>query len=156
MNMLERVRQSLKSDHVPTMKIGDTVRVYVKIVEGERERVQAFEGILIARRGSLNTATFTVRKISHGVGVERIFPVHSPNIEKVEVKRHGRVRRAKLYYLREKKGKEAKVREREFRREEKSARQAQAAEEPDKFLEPRESTETEKTVASDVAEEKSE
>ncbi len=72
MNMLERVRQSLKSDHAPTMKIGDTVRVHVKIVEGERERVQAFEGILIARHGSLNTATFTVRKISHGVGVERI------------------------------------------------------------------------------------
>ncbi len=150
MNMLERVRQSLKSDHVPTMKIGDTVRVHVKIVEGERERVQAFEGILIARRGSLNTATFTVRKISHGVGVERIFPVHSPNIEKVEVLRHGRVRRAKLYYLRDKKGKEAKVREREFRREGKSVPQATASEEQE------EPTESEESVAPDAEEEKSE
>ncbi|HHZ82877.1 MAG TPA: 50S ribosomal protein L19 [Nitrospirales bacterium] len=150
MNMLERVRQSLKSDHAPTMKIGDTVRVHVKIVEGERERVQAFEGILIARHGSLNTATFTVRKISHGVGVERIFPVHSPNIEKVEVIRHGRVRRAKLYYLRDKKGKEAKVREREFRREGKSVRHAavsKAQEEP---------AESEESVAPDAEEEKSE
>ncbi len=150
MNMLERVRQSLKSDHVPTMKIGDTVRVHVKIVEGDRERVQAFEGILIARHGSLNTATFTVRKISHGVGVERIFPVHSPNIDKVEVIRHGRVRRAKLYYLRDKKGKEAKVKEREYRREEKPVRQAKASEEPEELTEP------EQSVASDVAEEKSE
>ena len=150
MNMLERVRQSLKSDHVPTMKIGDTVRVHVKIVEGDRERVQAFEGILIARHGSLNTATFTVRKISHGIGVERIFPVHSPNIDKVEVIRHGRVRRAKLYYLRDKKGKEAKVREREYRREEKPVHQAKASEEPEELTEPEES------VASDVAEEKSE
>ena len=127
MNMLDRVRQSLKSDHVPTMKIGDTVRVNVKIVEGERERIQAFEGILIARRGTLNTATFTVRKISHGVGVERIFPVHSPSIEKVEVIRHGRVRRAKLYYLRDKKGKAAKVREREYRRVDKPGSKAKAA-----------------------------
>ena len=150
MNMLERVRQSLKSDHVPTMKIGDTVRVHVKIVEGERERIQAFEGILIARHGRLNTATFTVRKISHGVGVERIFPVHSPNIDKVEVLRHGRVRRAKLYYLRDKKGKEAKVREREFRREEKPVRQAKAQ------VKPEEPTEPEESVASDVEEEKSE
>lgn len=150
MNMLERVRQSLKSDHVPTMKIGDTVRVHVKIVEGERERVQAFEGILIARHGSLNTATFTVRKISHGVGVERIFPVHSPNIDKVEVIRHGRVRRAKLYYLRDKKGKEAKVREREYRREEKPVRQAEASVEQEK------PTESEESVASDAKEEKSE
>ncbi|HIA13467.1 MAG TPA: 50S ribosomal protein L19 [Nitrospirales bacterium] len=150
MNMLERVRQSLKSDHAPTMKIGDTVRVHVKIVEGERERVQAFEGILIARRGSLNTATFTVRKISHGVGVERIFPVHSPNIEKVEVIRHGRVRRAKLYYLRDKKGKEAKVREREFRREGKSVRQAAASKAQE------EPAESEESVAPDAEEEKSE
>ena len=150
MNMLERVRQSLKSDHVPTMKIGDTVRVHVKIVEGERERIQAFEGILIARHGSLNTATFTVRKISHGVGVERIFPVHTPNIEKVEVLRHGRVRRAKLYYLRDKKGKEAKVREREFRREEKPVSKAKALVEQEKATEP------EKSVASDAEEDKSE
>ena len=150
MNMLERVRQSLMSDHVPTMKIGDTVRVHVKIVEGERERIQAFEGILIARHGSLNTATFTVRKISHGVGVERIFPVHTPNIEKVEVLRHGRVRRAKLYYLRDKKGKEAKVREREFRREEKPVSKAKALVEQEKATEP------EKSVASDAEEDKSE
>lgn len=150
MNMLERVRQSLMSDHVPTMKIGDTIRVHVKIVEGERERIQAFEGILIARHGSLNTATFTVRKISHGVGVERIFPVHSPSIEKIEVLRHGRVRRAKLYYLRDKKGKEAKVRERDFRRVEKPARQVAAPVEQEKPTEP------EEPVASDAKEEKSE
>ncbi len=153
MNMLERVRQSLMSDHVPTMKIGDTVRVHVKIVEGDRERVQVFEGILIARHGSLNTATFTVRKISHGVGVERIFPVHSPSIEKVEVIRHGRVRRAKLYYLRDKKGKEAKVRERDFRRMENSARQPEAPVQQEKSTE---SVEPEESVASDVKEEKSE
>ncbi|MBQ26798.1 MAG: 50S ribosomal protein L19 [Nitrospiraceae bacterium] len=149
MNMLERVRQSLKSDHVPTMKIGDTVRVHVKIVEGERKRVQVFEGILIAQRGSLNTETFTVRKISHGVGVERIFPVHSPNIEKVEVVRHGRVRRAKLYYLRDKKGKEAKVKEREFRREDKSLSQVKPS------VEQEEPTEPEETEALDSEEEKS-
>lgn len=147
--MLERVRQSLKSDHVPTMKIGDTVRVHVKIVEGERKRVQVFEGILIAQRGSLNTETFTVRKISHGVGVERIFPVHSPNIEKVEVVRHGRVRRAKLYYLRDKKGKEAKVKEREFRREDKSLSQVKPS------VEQEEPTEPEETEALDSEEEKS-
>ena len=150
MNMLERVRQSLKSDHVPTMKIGDTVRVHVKIVEGERERVQAFEGILIARRGTLNTATYTVRKISHGVGVERIFPVHSPNVEKVEVLRHGRVRRAKLYYLRDKKGKEAKVKEREFRREPKVALPPKASVKQEEPAAPEES------VAADPKEEKSE
>ena len=149
MNMLERVRQSLKSDHVPTMKIGDTVRVHVKIVEGERKRVQVFEGILIAQRGSLNTETFTVRKISHGVGVERIFPVHSPNIEKVEVVRHGRVRRAKLYYLRDKKGKEAKGKEREFRREDKSLSQVKPS------VEQEEPTEPEETEALDSEEEKS-
>ena len=136
MNMLERVRQSLASDHVPLMKIGDTVRVHAKIVEGERERIQTFEGIMIARRGRLNTATFTVRKISHGVGVERVFPVHSPNIEKVEVIRHGRVRRAKLYYLRYKRGKEAKVREREFRREGKSTVSAEQLESREAFREP--------------------
>ncbi len=148
--MFERVRQSLKSDNILTMKIGDTIRVHVKIVEGERERVQVFEGILIAQRGSLNTETFTVRKISHGVGVERIFPVHSPNIAKIEVVRHGRVRRAKLYYLRHKKGKEAKVKEREFRREEKLSIQTKKSAARD------EPAETEKTEAIDSEEEKSE
>jgi large subunit ribosomal protein L19 len=123
--------------------------VHVKIVEGERKRVQVFEGILIAQRGSLNTETFTVRKISHGVGVERIFPVHSPNIEKVEVVRHGRVRRAKLYYLRDKKGKEAKVKEREFRREDKSLSQVKPS------VEQEEPTEPEETEALDSEEEKS-
>ena len=90
------------------------MRVHVKVVEGEKERIQVYEGTVIARKGTLNTETFTVRKVSYGVGVERIFPVHSPIVSKVEVVRQGHVRRAKLYYLRRKKGKFAKVEEREF------------------------------------------
>jgi len=88
--------------------------VHVKVVEGEKERIQVFEGAVIARKGLLNTETFTVRKVSYGVGVERIFPLHSPIVTRVEVMRQGKVRRAKLYYLRGKKGKFAKVEDREF------------------------------------------
>lgn len=91
--------------------IGDTVRVHVKIREGERERIQNFEGTVIARKGSGVSATFTVRRVSYGVGVERVFPVNSPNVDKVEVIRNGRVRRSKLYYLRDRVGKSAKVKE---------------------------------------------
>jgi large subunit ribosomal protein L19 len=105
---------------VPTFEIGDTVRVHVKVVEGEKERIQVYEGTVIARKGSLNSETFTVRKLSYGVGVERIFPIHSPSVAKVDVVRQGRVRRAKLYYLRTKKGKFAKVEDREFTAEGKS------------------------------------
>lgn len=120
MNRLERVRQSLTKKSIPNFEIGDVVRVHVKVVEGDKERIQVYEGTVIARKGSLNTETFTVRKISYGVGVERIFPVHSPIVSKIDVVRHGRVRRAKLYYLRGKKGRFAKIEEREFSSENKS------------------------------------
>lgn len=114
MNRLERIQQSFMKKTIPDFEIGDTVRVHVKVVEGEKERIQVYEGVVIARKGSLNTETFTVRKVSYGVGVERIFPLHSPIVTRVDVIRQGRVRRAKLYYLRSKKGKFAKVEEREF------------------------------------------
>ena len=101
---------SLKSE-VPAIEIGDTVKVHVKIREGDKERIQVFEGTVIARKGSGISETFTVRRLSYGVGVERVFPLHSPNVAKVEVVRHGRVRRSKLYYLRDRVGKAAKVKE---------------------------------------------
>lgn len=100
----------LKAD-APVIKIGDTVKVHVKIREGERERIQIFEGTIIAKKGSGVSATFTVRRVSYGVGVERVFPVHSPNVAKVEVVRSGKVRRSKLYYLRDRVGKAAKLKE---------------------------------------------
>jgi large subunit ribosomal protein L19 len=114
MNRLERIQRSLTKKSVPHFEIGDTVRVHAKVVEGDKERIQIFEGVVISRKGGQNTETFTVRKVSYGVGVERIFPLHSPIIARVDVVRQGKVRRAKLYYLREKKGKMAKVGEREF------------------------------------------
>lgn len=93
---------------------GDTVKVHVKVIEGEKERTQVFEGIVIRRRGEGGRASFTVRRISYGVGVERTFPLHSPRIEKIDVVRHGKVRRSKLYYLRELAGKAARVKEKRF------------------------------------------
>lgn len=114
MNQLQRLEASIFSGPVPEFEIGDTVRVHVKVIEGEKERIQVFEGFVIARKGKRERETFTVRKISYGVGVERVFPVHSPTIGKIDVIRKGKVRRAKLYYLRTKKGKEAKVSEREY------------------------------------------
>lgn len=114
MNRLERIQKSLTKKSVPSFEIGDTVRVHVKVVEGEKERIQVYEGAVIARKGTLNTETFTVRKVSYGVGVERIFPLHSPIVTRIDVVRQGRVRRAKLYYLRAKKGKFARLEEREF------------------------------------------
>lgn len=111
MDALKLIAQdSLKSD-APVIEIGDTVKVHVKIREGDKERIQLFEGTIIARKGSGISETFTVRRVSYGVGVERVFPVHSPNVAKVEVVRHGRVRRSKLYYLRDRVGKAAKVKE---------------------------------------------
>ena len=111
MDALKLIAQdSLKSD-APVIEIGDTIKVYVKIREGEKERIQLFEGTVIAKRGSGVSDTFTVRRVSYGVGVERVFPLHSPNVDKVEVVRHGRVRRSKLYYLRDRVGKAAKVKE---------------------------------------------
>ncbi len=114
MNRLERIQRSLVRKSAPSFEIGDTVRVHVKVVEGEKERVQVFEGVVISRKGGRNSETFTVRKVSYGVGVERIFPVHSPAVSRVDVIRQGKVRRAKLYYLRGRKGKRAKISEREF------------------------------------------
>jgi len=103
-------RDYLKKD-VDTFRIGDTVRVHLRIKEGEKERVQVFQGVVIRRRGGSVGETFTVRKYSYGVGVERVFPLHSPRVEKVEVVRSGRVRRAKLYYLRKLRGKAARLKE---------------------------------------------
>ena len=102
--------QNLKSE-VPVINVGDTVRVHVKIKEGNKERVQVFEGTIIAKKHGGVEETFTVRRVSYGVGVEKVFPVHSPNVEKVEIIRKGKVRRAKLYYLRDRVGKAAKVKE---------------------------------------------
>lgn len=103
-------QEQLKSD-VVSFNVGDTIKVHYKIKEGNRERIQVFEGLVIKRQGGSNRETFTVRKIAYGVGVERTFPVHSPKIEKIEVTRKGKVRRSKLYYLRERTGKAAKVKE---------------------------------------------
>lgn len=100
---------------VPPFRAGDTVRVNVKVKEGDKERLQAFEGVVIARKGAGVSATFTVRKISNGVGVERIFPLHSPMLESITVVRRGRVRRAKLFYLRELTGKATRIREKKVR-----------------------------------------
>jgi large subunit ribosomal protein L19 len=111
MTVLEKVEQEQCKKDLPEMNPGDTVRVHVKIKEGDKERIQIFEGTLIRLRRGGSHSTFTVRKISFGHGVERIFPLHSPLIEKIEVTRSGRVRRAKLYYLRGLKGKAARLRE---------------------------------------------
>lgn len=112
MNRLSAVqRQGLRED-IPEFRPGDTVRVSVRVREGDKERLQAFEGICIGRRGAGVSETFTVRKVSSGIGVERIFPLHSPNIAEIAVIRRGRVRRAKLYYLRKLSGKAARIRER--------------------------------------------
>jgi len=111
MNALSAVEKSqLKSD-IPSFLVGDTVKVHVKIKEGDKERIQIFEGVVIARRNGDLRSSFTVRKISFGQGVERIFPLHSPIIDKIEVSKRGKVRRAKLYYLRGLKGKAAKIKE---------------------------------------------
>lgn len=120
MNRLERVQRSLTKKTVPPFEIGDTVRVHVKVVEGDKERIQVFEGVVISRKGARNSETFTVRKVSFGVGVERIFPIHSPIVTRIDVVRQGKVRRAKLYYLRGKKGKTARVGDREFSQESKT------------------------------------
>lgn len=104
------VASSLKAE-TPKFNIGDTIKVGVNIREGEKERVQMFEGTVIAKKGSGVAETFTVRRVSYGVGVERVFPIHSPNVVSVEIIRHGRVRRSKLYYLRDRVGKASKVKE---------------------------------------------
>jgi large subunit ribosomal protein L19 len=115
MSLIKAVEERFRKE-VTAFNVGDTVRTFVKVVEGDKERLQPFEGVVIARKGQGVNETFMVRKISFGVGVERIFPVHSPSIDKIEVLRRGDVSKAKLYYLRHKKGKDAKVKEkaREF------------------------------------------
>jgi large subunit ribosomal protein L19 len=121
-------KQYLRSD-IPPFRPGDTVKVHVRVVEAGRERVQVFQGVVIRRQGGGLQETFTVRKVSFGVGVERTFPVHSPSIAKLEVVTRGKVRRAKLYYLRELRGKKARIRERRVGPEELQAEQATAAQE---------------------------
>ena len=112
MNIIQALEQEQLRSDIPDFAPGDTVRVHVKVVEGTRERIQAFEGVVIARSGTGVRETFTVRRISYGVGVERTFPVHSPRLDKIQLMRHGIVRRAKLYYLRNLTGKAARIRER--------------------------------------------
>lgn len=103
-------KEQMRTD-IPDFKAGDTVKVHVRIIEGQKERIQVFQGIVIRKRGGYNRSTFTVRKISAGIGVERTFPLHSPVIEKIELVRRGKVRRSKLYYLRNLKGKKARIKE---------------------------------------------
>ena len=107
----EITKEHLKSD-IPAFRPGDTIRIHLKVIEGQRERIQVFEGVVIKRRGTGVSETFTARKMSYGVGVERTLPLHSPKIDKIEVVRYGKVRRAKLYYLRERVGKKARIKER--------------------------------------------
>ena len=112
MSQLWEIERAFLRQSVPDFKPGDTVRVQVKVVEGDKERLQAFQGVVVARKGSGTREMFTVRKISAGVGVERIFPLHAPVVDQIEVLRRGRVRRAKLYYLRNLRGKAARIEER--------------------------------------------
>ncbi len=111
MNLVDQIEQKEMKEKTPEVRIGDTARVHFRIVEGNKERVQVVEGVVIKMRGSQNRKTITVRKVSFGVGVERIFPLHSPRVEKVEIVKHAKVRQAKLYYLRELRGKAARLKE---------------------------------------------
>ena len=112
MNALELIsNSSMKTENVPAVEIGDTVKVHVKIQEGDKSRIQIFEGTVIAKKHGGISETFTVRRVAHGCGIERVFPLHSPAVDKVELVRHGKVRRAKLYYLRDRVGKAAKIKE---------------------------------------------
>ncbi len=113
MKRLDEIRRGNVRTDVPAFRPGDTVRVAVRVREGDKERLQAFEGVCIARRGSGTSETFTVRKVSAGVGVERVFPLQSPSVASIELVRQGRVRQAKLYYLRQLAGKAARIRERQ-------------------------------------------
>ena len=109
--IIEQVEKEQLKQDITQFNVGDTVKVYVKVVEGDKERVQAYEGVCIAKKGSGIRENFTVRRVSFGIGVERTFPLHSPRIAKIEVVRKGKVRRAKLYYLRDRQGKAAKIKE---------------------------------------------
>jgi large subunit ribosomal protein L19 len=111
MNLLQTLTQEQLRTDIPSVRPGDTLKVHVKVIEGTRERIQLFEGVVIKRKGGGIAETFTVRKISYGVGVERTFPINSPKLDKIEVVRYGKVRRAKLYYLRDLRGKAARIKE---------------------------------------------
>ncbi len=111
MNLVEMIEKEQMRGDIPGFKPGDTVKVYVKIVEGQKERIQVFEGVVLRKKRGNSRAMFTVRKVSYGVGVERTFPLHSPVIDRVEVLTRGRVRRSRLYYLRQLRGKEARIKE---------------------------------------------
>ena len=110
-DIIKKLEAEQLKENAPEFNVGDTVKVYGKIKEGSRERIQVFEGVVLKRQGGSNRETFTVRKLSNGVGVEKTWPLHSPNVEKIEVVRRGKVRRAKLFYLRDRVGKAAKVKE---------------------------------------------
>jgi len=112
MNIIEALEKEQLKESIPAFKPGDTVKVHVKVIEGTRERIQIFEGVVIKRQGGSVRETFTVRRVSYGIGAERTFPLHSPRIDKIEVVRRGIVRRAKLYYLRNLTGKAARIKER--------------------------------------------
>ena len=111
MSLMQKFEAKFAKAEHPEFRPGDTVKVYVRVIEGDKERAQMFQGVIINLRGSSTNRTFTVRKVSDGIGVERIFPIHSPNISKIVIARHGAVKRAKLFYLRDKTGKAAKIRE---------------------------------------------
>ena len=111
-DIMKQVEAAETHDRVPAFEPGDTIKVHVKVKEGDKERIQVFQGVVISRKGGGSRSMFTVRKISGGVGVERMFPLYSPTIDRIEVERHGRVRRAKLYYLRDLRGKAARIEER--------------------------------------------
>lgn len=111
MDLISSIEKEQVRNDIPDFKPGDTVKVHVKVVEGNRERIQAFEGVVIKRRGGGLRETFTVRRISYGVGVERTFPLHSPRLDKIEITKRGRVRRARLFYLRSLRGKAARIKE---------------------------------------------
>lgn len=141
MKQVAQIEKSMMRDDIPDFKAGDTVRVHVKIKEGDKERIQVFQGTVISRRGSGIGETFTVRKISSGIGVERIFPLHSPNIAKIQRTRMGKVRRAKLFYLRDLTGKSARIEE---KLEEKSAEDAKKEAKPKKTKKARKAEKAEK------------
>ncbi len=115
MNVIEMIEREQMRVDIPEFRSGDTVKVYARIREGEKERVQLFQGVVIRKRGAGTGQTFTVRKVSYGIGVERVFPLHSPLLDRVEVVTRGRVRRARLYYLRKLRGKAARIKEKRFR-----------------------------------------
>ena len=114
MNTIDFLEMEQMKKNIPPFKVGDTVKVHVKIVEGDKQRIQAYQGVVIARQNGGIRESFTVRKISNGIGVERVFPLHSPSVEQIEVVTRGHVRRAKLYYLRKLRGKAARIRERKY------------------------------------------